>query len=128
MDNQVPTVQNMGQKVKQVALQSGIDVTTYLGSKSCNSRRSKCKLPGKEISIPSMPTIATLKQDINQLLVSGKLTIGEPCSPYTVIRSIVHDGELLSTQARVYGRKIPLLDLRTILLKKTREVYAFENR
>ena len=112
------SVQNRGQKVKQVALESGIDVTTYLGSKSSNSRRSKSKLPGKEISIPSMPTIATLKQDINQLLVSGKLTIGEPCSPYTVIRSSVHDGELLSMQAQVYGRKIPLLDLRKVLLKR----------
>ena len=115
------TVPNMGQKVKEVAIESGIDVTLYVGSsKSCSSRLSKSYLPGNEISIPSMPTIATLREDVNHLLDSGELTMGGPCSPYMVVRSSVHvyDGKLVSTPSQIYGRKIPLLELRPELLKK----------
>ena len=112
------TVPNMGQKVKAVATECGIDVALYVGSKSCSSRLSKSKLPGNEISIPCMPTIATLREDVNHLIDSGKLSMGEPCSHYMVVRSSVCDGKLVNVPAQIYGRKIPLLERRTKLLKK----------
>ena len=62
---------NAGQKVKEVATECGIDLTQYKQLKSSESRKSKCKLPGGEISVPSMPTLTSLKQDIQKLIDSG---------------------------------------------------------
>ena len=52
------------------------------------------------------------------LLDSGTLTLGESCSTFTVIRTSVIDGSLKNASSEVYGRKIPLLDLRQALLEK----------
>ncbi len=112
------TMKNRGQLVKEIAEQSGIDVSKYGKTKSCNVRSSKAKLPGKEISIPSMPTVALLKDDIKELLDSGKLTLGEPCSPFPLVKSTVNNGNLETTTSQVYGRKHPLLELRKRLLAK----------
>ena len=65
-----------------------------------------------------MPTVASLKEDVSQLLETGKLSMGEPCSPYTIVKSSVHDGKLENTTSQVYGRKIPLLEIRERILKK----------
>ncbi len=86
------TMKNRGQLVKEIAEQSWIHVSKYGKTKSCNVRSSKAKLPGKEISIPSMPTVALLKDDIKELLDSGKLTLGEPCSPFPLVKSTVNNG------------------------------------
>ena len=55
---------------------SGIDLSQYLEMKSSISRVSKSKLPGNEIFVPSMPTVASLKEDVSQLLETGKLSMG----------------------------------------------------
>ena len=112
------TEKNMGQKIKEVAEMSGIDLSQYSELKSSISRVSKSKLPGNEISVPSMPTVASLKEDVSQLLETGKLSMGEPCSPYTIVKSSVHDGKLENVTSQVYGRKIPLLEIRERILKK----------
>ena len=41
----------------------------------CKLRTSKAKLPGNEISVPSMPSLNLLKDDIKELLDSSKLTL-----------------------------------------------------
>ncbi len=56
--------------------------------------------------------------DIKDLLDSGKLTLGEPCSPFPLVRSTVVNGHLVSTTSQVYGRKHPLLELRKRQLAK----------
>ena len=38
--------------------------------------------------------------------------MGEPCSLYTIVKSSVHDGKLENVTSQVYGRKIPLLEIR----------------
>ena len=86
---------NRGQIVKAIAEESGIDLTKYeKATQSCNLRSSKAKLPGNEISVPSMPTLTLLKDDIKELLDSGKLTLGEPCSPFSLT---IINGNLEST-------------------------------
>ena len=60
--------------VKVIAEESGIDITKYEKENSCKLRSSKAKLPGNEISVPSMPTLTLLKDDIKDLLDSGKLS------------------------------------------------------
>ena len=73
-----------------------------------------------------MPTVGSLKEDVSQLLETGKLSMGEPCSPYTIVKSTpytkvkssVHDGKLENVTSQVYGRKIPLLEIRERILKK----------
>ena len=52
-------------------------------------RRKKKKLPGGEISTPTLPTPAAITAQKKELIACGKLSIGEPCSPYTITKSIV---------------------------------------
>ncbi len=47
------------------------------------------------------------------MLDSGKLTLGEPCSPFPLVKSTVINGNLESTT-----RKHPLLELRKRILAK----------
>ena len=65
-----------------------------------------------------MPTLNLLKDDIKELLDSGKLTLGEPCTPFALVKSRVVNGNLETTTSQVYGRKHPLLELRKRLLAK----------
>ena len=81
-------------------------------------RRSKAKLPGNEISIPSLPTVHALKASINDFLEKGTLSLGEACTPYTLIKSSVVDGEITNVMQEVCGRKISLMEIRKKLLEK----------
>ncbi len=65
-----------------------------------------------------MPTITVLKNDIKELLDYGKLTLGEPCTPFALIKSIVINHKIEKTPYQVFGRKHPLLELRKRLLAK----------
>jgi len=76
---------NGGQIVKTIVQDNGVDISRF----SANSlkkriRASKCKFPGKEIAIPANPTPAALQEDIRAMIDSGKLSLGEPCIPYTL--------------------------------------------
>ena len=70
---------NAGQVLKETAKKHGID-TSRLEHKmdsTPRSRRHKCRLPGGEISIPCLPTVNTIKEEQKQLIISGKLNLGE---------------------------------------------------
>ena len=73
-----------------------------------------------------MPTVCSLKEHISELLDSGKLTLGEPCCPFTIMKSYLIDGKLVSTPSQIYGRKIPLLEIRKKTSSKARKIYAFD--
>ena len=50
---------------------------------------------------------------------SGELSIGEPCAPFCLTKSIItKDGNAKFRSVQICGRKIPLNDLRTTLLKR----------
>ena len=110
---------NAGQKVKELATECGIDLSQYKQMKSSVVRSSKCKLPGNEISVPSMPTEASLKKDIQNLIDTGELNLGEPCAPYILTKSSVNEeGQIVTDTTEVYGRKISLVEIRKSLLKR----------
>ena len=46
------------------------------------------------------------------------MSLGEVCTPYTLIKSSVIDGEIVNVTKEVCGRKISLDDIRKKLLKK----------
>jgi hypothetical protein len=77
--------------------------------------RRKKKLVGGEISTPCLPTVEEMTKEKH--LESGELSIGEPCTPYTIKKSIAtSSGEIELKSIDIYGRKIPLYELRQYLL------------
>ena len=80
---------NGGQVVKQYAQQNGID-TIALDNRSPDRRlRSQHKrMPGGEVSIPCNPTPKSIKKSWSDMIESGELSLGEPCTPYTL--SLIH--------------------------------------
>ena len=116
---------NGGQILKTVAEKRGIDVSRL--DKRDNSvqriRRRKKKLVGGEISTPCLPTVQEITKEKQYLIESGELSIGEPCTPYTITKSIAtSSGEIEIKSINIYGRKIPLYELRQYLLAK-QEMY-----
>ena len=55
------------------------------------------------------------------MIRSERLTLGEPCAPYTLTKYSNVDGQPQKTEMEVYGRKIPLLEIRKRLLKRHEE-------
>ena len=107
--------------MKEVAAKRGIDIQK-LERKTPSLpriRSRKRKLPGGEISIPSLPTTGEITNKKAKLIESGELSIGEPCSPYMLTKSVVSkDGGIIEKTVQIYGRKIPLLDIRERLMKQ----------
>lgn len=111
---------NAGQVLKETANKHGIN-TTILDQRSNTPRirRHKCRLPGGEISIPCLPTVDSVKEEQRQLVLSGELSIGEPCAPFSLTKSIItKDGKVEFTSVEICGRKIPLNELRATILKR----------
>ena len=54
-----------------------------------------------------------------RMIARGKLSIREPCSPYINTKSIVTaEGEVTTTQVKIVGRKLSLLEIRQKLHSK----------
>ena len=104
--------------LKEFAKNEGFNVLALecLTSPPTRKRRQK-KLPGEEISTPALPTPKAISEEKRALVGSGKLSIGEPCSPYLLTKYVVtNDGEVVTNQVELHGRKIPLYELRQKLL------------
>ena len=80
-------------------------------------RARKLRMPGGEVSVPTHKTVEHIKEDWQKMIESGELTLGEPCYPHTIKKYRVKDGEIQATETVVYGRKIPLLQIRKKLLE-----------
>ena len=66
-----------------------------------------------------MPTEASLKTDIQNLIDTGECNLGEPCAPYILTKSSVNEeGQIVTDTTEVYGRKISLVEIRKSLLKR----------
>ena len=121
---------NAGQVLKEMANKHGID-TTRLDQRSnaTRIRRHKFRLPGQEISMPCLPTVHTVIEEQRQLILSGELSIGEPCAPFSLTKSMItKDGKVEFRSVEICGRKIPLNELRARLLKKQeRFMYLYSN-
>lgn len=114
---------NPGQVLKEVAQKHGID-TKALEQKTgvttpTRIRRRKAKLRGGAVSMPCLPTKEAIVNEKYHLINSGVLSIGEPCSPYTLKKTtIANDGTIQVKNVTLCGRKIPLLELRQRLLQQ----------
>ncbi len=95
-------------------------------SKQDSCRRQKRKMLGGEISVPCPPTVERIQQEKEKLIRSGEIAAGEPCSPYTLSRWVVKDGQLSQQTIQVFGRKIPLLSLRQKMLKQHENAMCLE--
>ena len=112
---------NGGQVLKEVAKRKGIDVSRLdrRDNTTQRIRRKKKKLTGGEISTPCLPTKQEITKEKHQLVESGEPSLGEPCTPYTIKKSIATStGEIEIKSIEIYGRKIPLFELRKWLLVK----------
>ena len=81
-------------------------------------RKRKKKLPGGEISTLALPKPQAIINEKRQLVASGQLSIGEPCSPYTLIKHVSNNEDIVTKQIEIYGRKVPLLELCQKMLNK----------
>ncbi len=113
---------NAGQVLKEFAVKRGMDVATLecrCTPATPRIRRRKKKLPGGEMSVPTLPTLTEIATEKRHLIETGELSIGEPCSPYTITKSVVTaQGNVETRKVQICGRKVPLLDLRKGLLQK----------
>lgn len=114
------TNKNGGQVLKDFAKNEGFNVLSLECLRSpppTRRRRQKKKLPGGEISTPVLPIPRAITEEKRALVASGKLSIGEPCSPYLVTKhNVTNDGEVVKKQVELHGRKISLYELRHKLL------------
>ena len=100
---------NGGQVLKDFAKNERFDVLALecLTSPPTRKRRQKKKLPGGEISSPALPTPTAISEEKRALVASGKLSIGEPCSPYVLMKyAVTNEGEVVTKQVELHGRKI----------------------
>ena len=113
---------NAGQVLKEYAVKQGFNVSAMEHKSSPpppRIRRRKKKLPGGEISTPSLPTPTAITSERKEMIACGKLSIGEPCSPYRLTKSFVTtDGDVKTKQVEIVGRKLSLLELRQKLINQ----------
>ncbi len=110
---------NKGQIVKECAKENGIDVTQLdKRPTKIRARARKLRMPGAGIYVTTHPTVQAINQEWSNMISQGELTLGEPCHPQSIFRVSIKTGELKKTEQTVYGRKIPLLDIRKKLLAK----------
>ena len=84
-----------------------------------NEFEGRKKLAGGEISTLCLPTVREITDEKQHLVESGELSLGEPCTPYIIKKSIATStAEIENKSTEVYGRKIPLYELRQYLLAK----------
>lgn len=101
---------NGGQVPKETAQKHGIDVgkLDHRPNTAPRIRRRKCRLPGGEISGPSLPPKRVISEEKKQLIASGELSIGEPCAPYKLTKSTVtSEGDIEVKSVEICGRKLP---------------------
>ena len=66
--------------------------------------------------MPCLPTVSNIREQKQQLILTGELNIGEPCAPFNFTKSIITKEEF--KDAQICGRKIPLKELQVELLNK----------
>ena len=62
--------------------------------------------------------MSTIKEEQKQLIISGKLNVGEPCAPFHCTKLVITNEGNVFRSVQICGRKISLHDIRVALLKK----------
>ena len=109
---------NAGQVLKEFAKRHNIN--TFSLDKRPDTPRTRprrYKLPGREISSPSLPPLNAVLKERDQMIADGRLKIGEPCTPYTMTRfKTSPGGRLFEKSIIISGRKFSLLEIRAEML------------
>ena len=79
-------------------------------------RMRKRRLHGGEISAPTTPTVSAVKDNWQEMVRNGELSLGVPCAPFSLTHYVINNGQLEQKVVAVTGRKFPLTDLRKRLL------------
>ena len=109
---------NCGQVLKEFAQKSNIDTARLDGWTShTRFRMRKRRLHGGEISAPTTPTVSAVKDNWQEMVRNGELSLGVPCAPFSLTHYvIINNGQLEQKVVAVTGHKFPLTDLRKWLL------------
>jgi hypothetical protein len=80
---------NKGQIAKAIAQKNGVPLSRLDSKRRKSDRVSKKKLPGNEISIPSLPTLTAIREDISVMIEKGELIQFHHClgGAYTFLAS-----------------------------------------
>lgn len=107
---------NAGQIVKEFAKSRNIQLLTP--KRKPTKRPSKIKLPGTNISIPANPPVRSIEAEIQDMISSGRFSLGEECAPYKVTKYTFENGKLSPHDTLVQARKVSLREIRQRLLDK----------
>ena len=108
---------NAGQIVKEFAQSRNI-TSIATPQRKATKRPCRRKLTGTGISIPANPPLRKIEADIQQMLASGRFSLGEECTPYKITKYTLKDGKLSPYDILVQARKVPLQQIRQRLLTK----------
>ena len=104
---------NSGQVVKELLEKKDIDLKKfdYKGKGKTIMRRSKRRINGTKVSMPTEPTNKKIKQNMKTKISSGDYTIGELITPQSFeILKINNDNSYEKILTELYGKKIPLIE------------------
>lgn len=110
---------NAGQIAREFAEENQIDIShipSLTPNRRPNKRPCKKKLPGYGVSVPSNPPLNKVEAEIASMVSSGRFSLGEECSPYTITKYKIIDGALIPNDIIIQARKVPLKQLRQKLL------------
>ena len=103
---------NAGQVVKEFAQVHNINLTASTPKRRPNRRPCKKRLTGSgfDVAVPSNPPLATIDKHIDEMVESGRFSLGEECD--------VENHVLVRKDTQVHGRKLPLKVIRQHLLTR----------
>ena len=108
--------------VKEFLLQRGVDLGKFkTPRKTANPapRRRLNRMYGGEITTPVPRTNAALRETLRTKITNGEYRLGEIITPRRYRKLVLHpDGTLKEEYFTVSGRKIPLLEIRKLLLEE----------
>ena len=70
------------------------------------------------MSIPSIPPIGAVEDQIRSMVSSGRFNIGDECAPYTITKYTLVNNVMTPHDEQVQARKVPLKEIRQKLLRK----------
>ena len=116
------TTANCGQVVKEYLAEQGIPAALENQRSQRAQRRSKRRLPGGKASFSMYQPLKKQKEQVQERIDSGEISIGKEICPTSYSRYTAHEGEIRQDNIQVNARKIPLIEIRKKLLDKHEEL------
>ena len=108
--------------VKEFLIESGVDLTKFrIARKNAEPapRRQLNRMYGGQITTPVPRTTAAIRETLKSKIMNGEYRLGEIITPRRYKKLLLHpDGTLKEEYFTVSGRKVPLLEIRKILLEE----------